>query len=83
MRRTECKPDRHDRLRAADQQSQMGASARKCTVVRSGDKIAERFCRERMLIVALDKGQLVERVGKIPRRQLELVLSGIDVIVGR
>ena len=35
------------------------------------------------LIVALDKLQLVERVGKIPRRQLELVLSGIDVIVGR
>ncbi len=35
------------------------------------------------LIVALDKPQLVERVGKIPRRQLELVLSGIDVIVGR
>jgi mRNA interferase MazF len=35
------------------------------------------------LIVALDKRQLVERVGKIPRRQLELVLSGIDVIVGR
>ncbi|HEY2678666.1 MAG TPA: type II toxin-antitoxin system PemK/MazF family toxin [Steroidobacteraceae bacterium] len=35
------------------------------------------------LIVALDKLQLVERVGKIPRRQLDLVLSGIDVIVGR
>jgi len=35
------------------------------------------------LIVALDKRQLVEQVGKIPRRQLELVLSGIDVIVGR
>ena len=35
------------------------------------------------LIVALDKRQLVDRVGKIPRRQLELVLSGIDVIVGR
>ena len=35
------------------------------------------------LIVALDKRQLVERVGKISRRQLELVLSGIDVIVGR
>jgi mRNA interferase MazF len=35
------------------------------------------------LIVALDKRQLVERVGKIPRRQLELVLSGIDVILGR
>lgn len=35
------------------------------------------------LIVALDKRQLVERVGKMSRRQLELVLSGIDVIVGR
>jgi mRNA interferase MazF len=35
------------------------------------------------LIVSLNKRQLVERVGKIPRRQLELVLSGIDVIVGR
>lgn len=35
------------------------------------------------LIVALDKLQLVERVGKITRRQLDLILSGIDVIVGR
>jgi mRNA interferase MazF len=35
------------------------------------------------LIVSLDKRQLVERIGKIPRRQLELVLSGIDVILGR
>jgi mRNA interferase MazF len=35
------------------------------------------------LIVALDKRPLVERVGKIARRQLELLLSGIDVIVGR
>jgi mRNA interferase MazF len=35
------------------------------------------------LIVALDKRQLVERVGKITKRQLELVVSGIDVIVGR
>jgi mRNA interferase MazF len=35
------------------------------------------------LVVALDKLRLVERVGKIPRRQLELVLAGIDVILGR
>lgn len=35
------------------------------------------------LIVALDKGQLAERAGKIPRRQLDLILSGIDVILGR
>ena len=35
------------------------------------------------LVVALDKTQLTERVGKVPRRQLELILSGIDVILGR
>jgi mRNA interferase MazF len=35
------------------------------------------------LVVALDKLQLVERIGKIPRRQFELVLAGIDVILGR
>jgi mRNA interferase MazF len=35
------------------------------------------------LIVALDKHQLVERIGKVPRRQFDLVLAGIDVILGR
>ncbi|MEP6548206.1 MAG: type II toxin-antitoxin system PemK/MazF family toxin [Gammaproteobacteria bacterium] len=35
------------------------------------------------LIVAIDRQQLVERAGRIPRRQLELILSGIDVILGR
>lgn len=35
------------------------------------------------LIVALDKQQLTERVGKTARRQLELVLSGIDLVLGR
>jgi mRNA interferase MazF len=35
------------------------------------------------MVVALDKGQLIERAGKISRRQLDLILSGIDVILGR
>ncbi len=35
------------------------------------------------LIVALDKDQLTERTGKLPMRQLEAVLNGIDVILGR
>ena len=34
-------------------------------------------------VVALDKAQLDERVGKVSRRKLELVLTGIDVILGR
>jgi len=35
------------------------------------------------LIVALDKQHLTERVRKIPRRRIELILAGIDTILGR
>ena len=35
------------------------------------------------LLVAVDKRQLVERVGRISGRQLERVLPGIDIILGR
>jgi mRNA interferase MazF len=35
------------------------------------------------LIVTLDRSLLFERVGHLPRRQLELVLVGIDVVLGR
>ena len=35
------------------------------------------------LIVALDKDQLTERSSKLPRRQLQAILNGIDVILGR
>ena len=34
-------------------------------------------------IVALDRTLLTERTGKLPRTQLDLVLSGIDVVLGR
>jgi mRNA interferase MazF len=35
------------------------------------------------LIVALDKRQLTECVGKLPRRELDLVLTGIEIMLGR
>ena len=35
------------------------------------------------LLVAVDKAQLDERVGQVPRRILERVLTGIDVVLGR
>ena len=35
------------------------------------------------LIVAIDKRQLTECVGKLSRSQLELVLAGIDTVLGR
>jgi mRNA interferase MazF len=34
-------------------------------------------------LVTLDKSFLMERVGKLPAAKLELVLSGIDVVLGR
>ena len=34
-------------------------------------------------IVALDKLQLTERVGKISPKQLETLLDGIDIVLGR
>jgi mRNA interferase MazF len=34
-------------------------------------------------VVTLDKTVLTERVGKVPRAKLELILAGIDVILGR
>lgn len=35
------------------------------------------------LVVAIDKTQLTERVGKVPRQKLELVFAGIDAVLGR
>jgi mRNA interferase MazF len=34
-------------------------------------------------IVALDRASLTERVGTLPDKKLELVLSGIDIVLGR
>lgn len=35
------------------------------------------------LLVAVDKTQFDERLGQVPRRILERVLAGIDVVLGR
>lgn len=34
-------------------------------------------------IVAIDKALLTERAGKLPAAKTELLLSGIDVVLGR
>ena len=34
-------------------------------------------------VVTLDKTDLTERTGKLTRRKLDLVLAGIDVVLGR
>ncbi len=35
------------------------------------------------LIVALDKQQLTQRVRKLPARRFQLILAGIDTVLGR
>jgi len=34
-------------------------------------------------IVALDRGVLLERVGRVSKKQLELVFAGLDLVLGR
>jgi mRNA interferase MazF len=34
-------------------------------------------------IISIDKGLLFERVGKISHARLELILSGLDIVLGR
>ena len=34
-------------------------------------------------IVTLDRDLITEEVGKLAKRQLELVLAGIDIVLGR
>lgn len=34
-------------------------------------------------LVTVDKRQLTERVGQNPRRQMEAIFSGIDLVMGR
>jgi mRNA interferase MazF len=34
-------------------------------------------------VISLDKSLLTERSGKLPRPKLELLFSGIDVVLGR
>jgi mRNA interferase MazF len=34
-------------------------------------------------VITLDKAELTERVGKLPRAKFQLVLSGVDVVLGR
>ncbi len=34
-------------------------------------------------LVTIDKRQLIDRAGKLPRKQLESIFSGVDLIMGR
>lgn len=53
-------------------------------LLRSGETGLDRDCVANVsLLVAIDKAQLDERVGRVPRPKLERVLAGIDIVLGR
>ena len=54
----------------------------KAKIVGRGTKVGRRFDL-RSLRAAFDKTQLTEYVGLLPRRSLDLVLAGIDIVLGR
>ena len=65
-----------------------GAFCSKASGSRAGRNLVGRSSGSRRIgnvsqIVSLDKSVLTERVGKLPRAKLELILVGIDVILGR
>ena len=35
------------------------------------------------LVVAIDRHLLTERAGRLPRRKIDLILDGIDIVLGR
>ena len=83
MRRTKWEPPRHNCLCSADQQSQMGTAPGNLTLSGRLTGLPKDSVANVSQIVTVDKDLLTERAGKLPRPKLELVLSGIDVVLGR
>jgi len=61
----------------------MGRGSRKCTPLGTPHGLPKDSVANVSQIVAVDKDLLTERAGKLPRQKLELLLSGIDVLLGR
>ena len=89
VRWSSCKATRsieaasNGRLRPVDQQSQMEGRARQCIASKETTGLEKDSVANVSLLVAIDKRLLVDLVARISRRQLEGVLSGIDVILGK
>jgi len=83
MRCTEWEPPRHNSLRSADQQSQWGTAPGNVTLSARLTGLPKDSVANVSQIVTVDKDLLTERAGKLPRPKLELLLSGIDVVLGK
>jgi len=70
-------------MRATHQQSQVARRTGQCKAECARNEPFEGFVANVSQILTLDKSFLTDRVGKLSTAKIELVLSGIDVILGR
>ena len=82
-RRAKPEPNRDGGLRSADEQPQVGQSSRQCDALARLTGLPKDSVANVSQVVSLDKAMLTDRTGRLPRAQLGLVLSGIDVVLGR
>ena len=61
----------------------MGRGSGQCAAGHARNGLPKESVANASLIVAVDKSLLGERTGKLSKAKLELVLSGIDIILGR
>jgi len=61
----------------------MGHGSRKCDPFGASHGLPKNSVANVSQIVTVDKDLLTERAGKLPRPKLELLLSGIDVVLGK
>ncbi len=75
--------DRNRRLCAAKHKSQVGRGTWQCTSHADVTQLPKDSVANASQIITVDRELLLERVSKLPRAKLELVLVGVDILLGR
>ena len=83
VRRSEPQPHCHCGLCPPDQQSQMGRRSGKCCSHLTANRIAEDSVANVSQIVTVDKDFLTVRVGRLPQPKMDLLLAGVDIMLGK
>lgn len=82
-RLSEPEQNRNGGPRSTDKQRQMGKCTGNVLLSPRLTGLSKESVANVSQIVSLDKALLTERAGRLPRTQLGLVLSGIDIVLGR
>lgn len=83
MRRAESQQYSYRRLHPADQQSQVGAGTGNVHLSLRQTGLPKDSVANVSQVVSVDKSFLIERVGRLSPQKLELLLNGIDIVLGR